>query len=257
MARISTTSFDVVMELLDSVENMRGFGSLEEAAQEFTGTLYRRFSDSIELIRLFATVPFGTLPEANAAFVQSLAVGRKISPLIFPETPVLSLIGTAGEKPSWNDRRNSRGHVGIPLASSEFISAIPMVTRLLKELGMELNWFDGDDSGSRIAWAEMANISGLFYVEDAATATDSQGRKIIADQAFVEESRIKTVFGMGGAYPMSNTVLVAVCFTTERIRRSQAERFSVLLNGFKMATMDFANPARIFAQTAVKRAAMG
>ncbi|MEW6351413.1 MAG: hypothetical protein AB1646_20360 [Thermodesulfobacteriota bacterium] len=255
MATIGTTSFDVVMKLLNFVETMDGFGSLEQAAQEFTGTLYRRFKDSLALIRLFATVPFGELPRAETEFVKRLAAGKKITPLIRQETPVLTLIGTSGDKPSWNDRRNSKGHVGIPLASSEFISAIPMMSRLLEELGMDLGWFGQQESRSEIAWARMANVSGLFYVEDAATVTDSSGRMIISDQTFVGENRVKTVFGMGGAYPLTTTMLVAILFTREKIPKSRAEWFAMLLNGFKMATLDFSSPARIFTGPGVKRVA--
>ncbi len=255
MARISTMDFDSVMDLLNSIEMMQGFGSLEQAAQEFTDRLYRRFNDSIALTRLFATVPFAYLPEPNQEFVRKLASNKKITPLILPETAVLSLIGTSGDKPSWNDPRSSSGHVGIPLASTEFISTIPMMSRLLEELGMDLGWFGLKDSGPGIAWTQMSNFSGLFYVEDAATATDTSGRMIISDQSFVNGNGIKTVFGMGGAFPMNNTVLVAIFFTREKIRKSQAERFSMLLNAFKTSTMDFAAPSRVFSQPNIKRVA--
>ncbi len=61
---------------------------------------------------------------------------------------VLSLLGTRGEDMRWNDRRNSQGHVGIPLVSADFIDAIPMMSRLLKELGLDLNWIASDDTES-------------------------------------------------------------------------------------------------------------
>src|SRR5512144_2112177 len=98
----------------------------------------------------------------------------------------------------WNDRRNSQGHVGIPLATSDFIEAIPMMSRLLKELGMGLDWIDSNDT-SMVARA-LGSSSGLFYVPDAALEIDAKGRKVIAGQDFVKTHGVKTVFGMGGAF---------------------------------------------------------
>ena len=40
----------------------------------------------------------------------------------------------------------SKEHMGIPLISSAFVGAIPMISRLLKELGVPLDWIDSHDS---------------------------------------------------------------------------------------------------------------
>ena len=83
---------------------------------------------------------------------------------------MLSLLGTSGVKPAWNDRRQSQGHVGIPMVSAAFIEAILMMSRLLKQLGVRLDWIASHDS--QIITKVMGEMSGVFFVADAATEVD-------------------------------------------------------------------------------------
>jgi len=94
--------------------------------------MYDEFEESIVLARLFATVPFGELPAYNQEFVNKLADSTGITQLINDKTYILSLLGTHGVEENWNARLNSQGHIGIPLASADFIDSIPMMSRLLK-----------------------------------------------------------------------------------------------------------------------------
>ncbi len=59
---------------------------------------------------------------------------------------MLSLPGTHGQEADWNDRHKSTGHVDIPVISSASVGTIPMISRLLKELGVPLDWIDSHDS---------------------------------------------------------------------------------------------------------------
>jgi hypothetical protein len=61
-------------------------------------------------------------------------------------TPVLSLVGTQGQEADWNDNRKSKQHRGVPLISAEFVDGIPMIARLLRELGVPLDWIDSHDA---------------------------------------------------------------------------------------------------------------
>ncbi|MHC4073389.1 MAG: hypothetical protein ACYTGS_15370, partial [Planctomycetota bacterium] len=112
--------------LLDKVqEDTKNCRTLEQAAQLVTDAVYEELDDSVVLARVFATVPFGELPEPNRTFVTDLAAANDIAPLINNDTLILSLLGTRGAKSEWNDRRTSQGHVGIPLASAAFVDKIP------------------------------------------------------------------------------------------------------------------------------------
>ena len=126
-----------VSKLLSQVEpRVRGAESLEKAAQELVAALQQQFDVSVVITRAFVTVPYGSLPSKNQAFVKNLAESAGAAADLKPATPVLSLIGTYGKETDWRDRRKSKGHVGIPLISASFVDAIPMISRLMKELGV-------------------------------------------------------------------------------------------------------------------------
>src|SRR5262249_55845410 len=154
--------------------------SLEEAAQTLASALYTQFAESAVLARVYVTVPFAALPPRTRAFVQTQpGAGATLN----GTTPVLSLIGTQGQNVDWNDRRKSKQHRAIPLISAEFVDGIPMIARLLRELGVPLDWIDSHDARRLVA--TIGSTVGLFYVEDAVRAMDDRGRKVIPAVDFV------------------------------------------------------------------------
>lgn len=248
MSKINNFTPQELYNLQDRVDGrIQGSSCLEDAAQRFTDVMYEQFSDVIALTRLFVTVPYIDLPPANRAFVNKLAASTGISSSIRDNMLVLSLVGTRGEKATWNNRRDSEGHVGIPLASAAFVEEIPMISRLLKELGLGLDWIDSDDTS--IVGRRIGKMAGVFHVLDAETDVDHRDRKIIAAQDFVSAHRVKTVFGIGGTYlyTNSNTFVVNVNFTHETISKRKAELFMGLINTFKTETVKFSSTGRIFA----------
>ena len=248
MTKISNTPYDIIFSMHDKIEqHVDGSNYLEEAAQRYTDAIYSEFEDSVVLTRLFATIPYRNLPATNRVFVDKLAASAGISHLIREQMLVLSLLGTRGKKATWNSRHDSEEHVGIPMASADFIEAIPMVSRLLKELGLGLDWIDTQDT--EIVAKTIGKMAGVFHVPDAKTNVDHKNRKIIAAQDFVEAYNVKTVFGLGGSYLYTggNTFLVNIMFTNEAIEKRQAERFMTLLNTFKTATAGLDASGKVFA----------
>ena len=242
MCKISEVSS--ILSLIDGIkEKTKSCKTLEDAAQTVTDVLYEEFSTSIVLVRFFATVPFGKLPAANRSFVAELADSQGITDLIKDETLVLSLLGTRGTESAWDDRRRSEEHVGIPLASGDFIDKIPMMSRLLKEVGLDLDWTDRQEA---ITTKTFAGLSGVFYVPDARTAVDDQGRKIISAQDFVRDNDIKTVFGLAGGYPLKKTFLTLIIFCRETVQRRQVEQFLLLMSSFKASTTSLASSGAVF-----------
>jgi hypothetical protein len=126
----------------------------------------------------------------------------------------------------------------------DFLDSIPMIARLLKELGATLEWMEELDTA--IVTSSLGRVAGAFYVEDAATGVDDRGRTVITAQDFVSEYRVRTVFGFGGAYTVGHAFVAAVVFTRETIERRQVERFMRLANSFKAATLRAAREGRIF-----------
>jgi len=153
-------------------------------------------------------------------------------------------MGTRGLEPEWNDRTASRAHVGIPLASAEFVDAIPMISRLLSELGIAIGGMDG--GGAQIVRSKVGNLSGMFYVSDARTETDDQGRLILSAQDFVEEHGVRTVFGFGGAYMLERSYCAVILFARETIEADHAHELAPLSSALKAATMRLVDQGRFF-----------
>ena len=216
---------------------------LDAAAQTMARMLFERFPDSIALARAFVTVPLEALPASNMAFVRGLADRTGILAELKPTTPVLSLIGTFGTQAAWCDRRRSQGHIGIPLVSAAFVDGIPMVSRLLQQLGMELGWLERGDTA--IIGKVLGSATGVFFVGEASKETDRQGRKVIAAQDFVADHHIRSVFGFGGSY-FGGSIVTFILFCTRTIDRAVAQRFAPLANLFKGATVGLAGSTSVF-----------
>jgi hypothetical protein len=243
--RIDQATSSTVNEIWSRVESRAQQASyLEEAAQELATALHTHLDESIVIARIFVTVPFGELPATNQEFVRKLAESAGSGSDLKASTPVLSLVGTHGQEKDWTDRRKSKGHVGIPLMSSSFVGAVPMISRLLKELGVPLDWVDSHDA--QIIVETIGGTAGLFFVDNAAEATDDQGRKIIAAQDFVSDYKVKSVFGMGGAYS-GGEMIVIVVFCRDLISRAAAERFLGLTELLKSKSASLVEPKKVFA----------
>jgi hypothetical protein len=249
MPNVGEASFTAISTIQRTLqEQSGGCASLEDAAQLAADSLYAEFPDSFALVRVYATVPFGQLPPARRTFVDKLAESKGVRDQVRDGTLVLSLLGTRGEVAGWSSAHESRGHLGIPLVSLDFIDAIPMVSRLLKELGVPLDWVTG--SNTQVQTRNVGKLIGLFYVRDAATDLDQHGRKIITAQDFVATHRVKTVFGFGSAYLMTTTLLAVILFSHEDVDKQQAQRFSYLANSFTASTARLVSAGKIFSASA-------
>ncbi len=189
---------------------------LEEVAQSVVDAAYRRFESTLVMCRAYVTVSLGALPESNATWVRELADAKGVTPELSDRTPVISLVGSAGRLPEWNDRRRSRGHRGIPMVSASFIDAIPMMSRLMASLGGDLDWIDDAEGDAVIS--RLGTVAGTFYVRDAAADVDGRGRLIISADDFVAQ------FGVGGAFA-SGQILVLLFFCSEELDFDVVERF--------------------------------
>jgi hypothetical protein len=244
MARLSEYTIADITGLQERIlAELMDCASLHEAAQRCVGIIYEALQDSLALIRLYATVPFKQLPTPDRAFALNLAMANRAADLLDEETLVLSLLGTRGDVADWNDRYHSKNHLGIPLLTSNFVEAIPMVAQLMQDLRIGLGWLDSKDTN--IVVKTLGTVAGVFYVEEAATSVDAKGRKIVPAQDFVKAYDIHTVFGLGGSY-LNSTCIVLILFTRERLERSEAERFMPLVNSIKSATMSLAMRGQLF-----------
>jgi hypothetical protein len=224
-------------------------GALQPAGQRFADALYETFADTVALVRVFATVELRQLPAADRDFVDAFATARNARERMDDGTSVLSLMGTRGVEPAWNDRMRSEGHLGVPLVSSDFVDGIPMIARLLREIGFQPHWSaTGHKAG--LVMKTLANVNGVFFVDDARSARDDLGRRIIPAQDFVERYRVRSVFGFGGSYLSGTTFVTAIVFASRPLLRSQAMIFVPLVGYFKAATTRMVNRGAFFLPSA-------
>lgn len=226
-------------------EALKECGHLQEAAQMCARLLYEEFPDSLVLARLFVTLPFNDLPARDKAFVTALANAKDITPLLGEKTQVLSLLGTYGAQAPWSDRYRSQGHLGIPLVTAGFVESIPMVARLMSDMGIGSDWFDKSEPD--ILVKNLGRAAGVFYVRDAQTWLDGRNRKIVSAQDFVAAHDIRTVFGLGGSY-LNGSFVTMILFTRETVEQSQAEALMLLVNTFKTVTLGLMMNGAIFSQ---------
>ncbi|OAD19567.1 hypothetical protein THIOM_004788 [Candidatus Thiomargarita nelsonii] len=221
--------------------------NVEQIAQKFIDVIYEEFEESLALARLFISVPYDELSTFNQNFVKNLARQLNIESALTNTTPVLSLLGTRGNEPEWNDCRQSKGHLGIPLVSPEFVDTIPMVSRLLNQLGLGLDWIGMPAEKLSLQTKSASDVTGTFLVQDAKNDLDSKNRRIIPMQDFVADYNIKTVFGFGGRYLVGNqSVIAAILFSKESLTVDTPKKLSPIIRSFKVSTMRLLKKEKIF-----------
>jgi hypothetical protein len=217
--------------------------SLEGAAQAFCERFYAEFAESAVLVRAFVTLPFAALGQSERDVARTFAERAGHGALLGDATPVLTLLGTYGIEPRWRRRSESRGHLAIPLLSEELVGEIPMIARLLGEIGFPELRPGRDD------WQFVKRVGGgdgLFFVGDARTTTDERGRLIIPATEFVDRYGVRSVFGFGGPYEGA-TFLSVIVFCRQAILRSSAIRFVPLIEKLRVATQGLLRDGALFA----------
>ena len=221
--------------------------SVEAAAQLFCERFYATYSSYAALVRVFVTLPYAALEPDDRGYVDDFM--QSISDTkIAATTPVLGLAGTYGIERAWCARETSRDHRAIPLLSEEFVAEIPMIARLLTEIGFAAG--DLRVGAWQFVVRDGEQRDGLFFVGDARTTTDERGRRIIPSIDFVERYGIRTVFGFGGSYTESpSTYFTAIVFSRVAIDRTVATQFLGLAAKFKAVTAKSVRRAALFNRT--------
>ena len=227
------TSLEIAQSVSELWDNIGQKDSFEDTAQSCLMSMYKEFKDSIVLTRMFLTVPYSDLPDTNKNFVMDLSEKMGVSELIRPDIPVLSLVASMGVEADWQSRKTSQRHLSIPLVSSKFIQQIPMMMGLISEITGGLDWIDNKDYNIRRKI--MGNFSGTFFVSFASKDKDDQGRYIIAEQDFVKNYNVQSVFGLGGGYK-NGSFGVLLIFTKEELQKSIAFSFLTPFNALRAIT---------------------
>lgn len=237
---VSEASYEDIEALWESVRPaVEGAASIEAVARTVTAAVFEAYEQSLVLARVFGTVDYGQLPEPARIAAKRASPGD-----LDAETSVLALLGTRGIEPEWNDRRTSAAHAAIPLGSEREVAEIPMISRMLDEIGFAP--FAPARGISAFVTRGFANVNGIFYVANAAAARDERDRLIIPSQDFVARHGVQSVFGCGGSYLSRHMFIALVLFCRETVPRSQAAKFVPMVSWIKAATSRMASRGAIF-----------
>ncbi|ALA60355.1 PAS domain-containing sensor histidine kinase [Nitrospira moscoviensis] len=235
----SLESFSI-LEMTECAAALRQEGaaaaSAEDAAQRMADYLYRHLGDrrsgrpQCALVRCFLTRPYRELDPGAQERVRDLLGGTPPS----PDLLCLALMGTAGARPEWNAREQSRHYRAIPLAGRGFVAQFPMFSQLLKQLGVG---FTPDPPNSADILIEAPDSTfNVFYVPVA------HGSPYVPVQdEFVMPYGVESVLGFG-AVLAPQEFFVVVLFTNVPITRETAELFRPLALSAKLALLPFSRP---------------
>ena len=221
-------------------ETASGAPTLEVSAQRICRFLYDELvgSDSLRacvLVRCYKTHAYASLDPDLQGFARD-ALGA-VTPR--PTMKVLTLMATVGQSAGWNSRHLSKGHRAIPLPSPEIVEKAPMISQLIKELGLELNTVVQPTAD--IVKELAGKRHGVFHVENAVGSP-----YIPAQQEFVVRFGVKSVVGFGGMLA-TGELFAVILFATVHVPSSAADRFKSLALDVKSAFSRF-NDTTVFNQ---------
>ncbi len=244
--KLSAATAEGIEDYLNRLRALDGFTSVEQTAQVFVDQLIESYQESLVLARIFVSVPFGMLPSVDQRLVEQKGQAAEIADLLHSGTPVLSLLGTRGQRPEWNDRKQSQGFRCIPMISGNYVDSLSMLAMQFKCMGLDSAVIDN--------WAEMVDgkgyadqFSGLLLVRDAESDIDGLGRKIVPRQDFVVENLVKSVVGFGGGYDDYPSLVTLFLFTNEHLDRTVVEPFAPVLDIFTEKTTKLLRRGDVFA----------
>lgn len=219
-------------------ESAAGAPTLEASAQRICRFLYEELHGpdvdrACALVRCYKTHAFGSLEPELQQFARAILGSESPRPTM----KCLTLMATMGATASWNSRHLSRGHRAIPLPSPEIVEKAPMISQLIKELGLELSSVlqPSPDVVKELA----GKRHGVFHVENALGSP-----YIPAQEEFVVRHGIRSVVGFGGMLA-SGDLFAVILFSTVHVPASAADRFRTLALDVKSAFSRFSD-ANVF-----------
>jgi hypothetical protein len=242
----SLTDFDLAEMLrcgLDLRRETKECASMEDAA----GSMVRYFNDAFRdprtgerecaLVRFYKTHPFGGLEGELQAFAQGLMPGQEPTDAM----KCLVLLATAGHEPAWNSRHLSRGHRAIPLASVGMVEQAPMISQLVRQLGLDLKHVV--EPRADVVGELGGKTYNVFYVPHALGSS-----AIPAQDDFVRKYGIRSVVGCGGIH-LTGDLYAAILFSRVEIPPESADRFRNIALDLKLCIAPFRDD-RVFASAA-------
>ena len=233
MFRLDTFSIDDLIECRDAFREIGDRSdSLAEVAQGVAQFLHGCLVDAdgrpaCTLVRMYKTHRLDDLPGHLQRFVDRAARGHVVE----GRTRCLTLLGTAGVEEEWNDRRESRGHQAIPLATAEAVERSPMIVGLIEQLGLDID--DVVDPTLVDPMSLHHRDYDVFFVPDALNSP-----LVPAQDGFVVPYGVRSVVGCGGVLP-SGDLFALILFTRLLLTPATADLFRTLALSVKATVVPF------------------
>jgi len=222
---------------------------MEEVASAVVTYLRGHFNDpvtgepALPLVRFYVTRRTDELEPA----LQDIARAAGTDARVGGDIPCLALLGTAGEEPSWNDRRASVAHQAIPLPSVAALRRSPMVAQLVEQLGLDpRHILEPDPELFRDLEERAYNVFFVPVARDSPHVPDQDG--------FVVPYGIRSVLGFGGVLP-DGALFAVVLFSTVPIPASTLDAFAAVALSVKVALLAHVGGAVFAGQPAPTRSA--
>ena len=205
--------------------------SMEDVALRVVQHFRQEFIDkdtgesALPLVRFYVTQRGKDLEPS----LQDFALAAGTDSFAEHDMTCLALLASAGEKAAWNDRRQSLSHKAIPLPSVEALHRLPMVSQLVKQLGLNpRHIIEPDPTLFRDLEERTYN---LFYVSEA---RDSEF--VPAQNDFVVPYGIRSVLGFGGVLP-DGMLFAVILFSSVPIPASCVEAFRAIALSVKFVLL--------------------
>jgi hypothetical protein len=221
LSNFTENDVEAIIEKVFAQDNK--FSSIEEAYQQLTQILYEEsFSQSDEsdlvLSRVYHSFDYFLLPQSLQRKAKEVWKEK-----IKENSKILVLMGTYGKEIAWRDRTKSQGHQTI-LLSHETLDNIPMVSRLLQQVGFDLGVLLRATKAG-VVFEGISGAFGVFYVSPAL------GSPYIPAQDFVAGYDIQSVIGTGVMLPQGD-ISAYIGFSRVPIENKIAANLAPLMSCF-------------------------
>jgi hypothetical protein len=229
---LETLTVDDLIALRSAFDDLAdGAGTMEEMAAGITGHLFAVLREATggpacALVRLYKTHRYDALPPRHRDFA-----ARTAREPLSPSTRCLTLLGSAGIEPAWNDPARSEGHQAIPLTSEAVVEKSPMIAHLIAQLGLDVAEVVRPDPLARID--RHHERYDIFYVPEA-----RRSPSVPAQKDFVVPYEVRSTVGCGGLLP-SGDMFALVLFARVAVPPRTAELFRTVALSVKSAIIPY------------------
>lgn len=209
--------------------DIRQFGlesnCVEEAAEKIVNYLYDRFEDesgakAFALVQLFKVLRFDELDSDLRRYAGSTFDAA-------PDSRYVTLMGTAGDDHSWNDRRQTKQRQLVPADSEHLERRMPFLAHMLSQLELNAR-YDAPAQERRYLMEPRQKHFNVFHVPDA------QECSLLMNDDVVRNYGVRSILGFGGMLNRGSMFSVAM-FARSYLSRDCAELFNPLTLSTKNA----------------------